>query len=184
MCFLCVCLWERVIMSPYSSAILLSSLPEVLYATLLICSLPSVMEPHNKVLNIVREKGVSSAASHTVGGVRHSPLAFSFPWGRNYELCHLGDAGKDKLLLPTPSFFLQWNASLLETWTFTKVLLSLGNHPLLPSKCSIGINHSQEELWLVQPPVISMTGTKICLLITQGTSSDFSWFLGMWYWVP
>ena len=113
----------------------------------------------------------------------HHWLSLS-PEGETMSCATLGMLAKTSCSYPLHLFFLQWNASLLETWTFTKVLLSLGNHPLIPSKCSIGINHSQEELWLVQPPVISMTGTKICLLITQGTSSDFSWFLGMWYWVP
>lgn len=67
---------------------------------------PQLWSPHNKVLNAVTRKGVSSAASHTAGEARCSLTGFLFPlqekpWAVPSQGWY--DAGKVKLfLLPTP----------------------------------------------------------------------------------
>lgn len=91
--------------------------------------------PHNKVLNAVREKGVSSAAFHKVREARHSLTGFLSPSGET--MCCFPwewyDAGKVIVSLSHPK------ATKLFFLSFSPVEFFLQALP----------NHSQEELEVV-----------------------------------
>lgn len=105
------------------------------YVAPLISSSSQLWSPHNKVLNAVREKGVSSAAFHKVREARHSLTGFLSPSGET--MCCFPwewyDAGKVIVSLSHPK------ATKLFFLSFSPVEFFLQALP----------NHSQEELEVV-----------------------------------
>lgn len=126
----------------------------------LTCHSPDLLSPYNLVLWMLQEKNgclswcpaqLGKSGSHSLvlpslhrrnHGMRRSPLALAVPpWGK----C---DVGKVKLFLlsmpmcPNSYFLLHCSAvtSPLETWTYTKGLLSVGD---CPSQCSPGASTLQ-----------------------------------------